>query len=241
MPIDQSRPDAPRPHPDPNQGREPTAGELECYQNDDASLSGMQRNVAKASGNHPDDPMFEQGCGNVPPDQPGNHIGVPHDDPGTQSPSSANPETVTALPGAPGQYAQVPTMKAYDPITAPSQDAQTSAVNCYKRLESASPKLVADFKRYFHDWQETWSGHFSSSAEDRCYTSEFDKLVEMGKEILPLVNYILLNDENFTAVFLYNALEDDTRYRVDPHDVLNFLTLQRQQNLIVDLNRDRKW
>ncbi|PMB73939.1 hypothetical protein BM221_001366 [Beauveria bassiana] len=77
MPIDQSRPDAPRPHPDPNQGREPTAGELECYQNDDASLSGMERNVAKASGNHSDDPMFEQGCGNVPPDQPGNHIGVP--------------------------------------------------------------------------------------------------------------------------------------------------------------------
>ncbi|KAF1738151.1 hypothetical protein CRV24_000073 [Beauveria bassiana] len=132
-------------------------------------------------------------------------------------------------------------MKAYDPISSPSQAAQTSAVNCYKRLESASPKLVADFRSYFDDWQKTWSGHFSSSAEDRCYTSEFDKLVEMGKEILPLVNYMLLNDDNFTAVFLYNALEDDTRYRVDPDDVLNFLTLQRQQNLIVDLNRDRKW
>ncbi|KAH8721414.1 hypothetical protein HC256_001770 [Beauveria bassiana] len=135
MPIDQFRPDAPRPHPDPNQGREPTVGELECYQNDDTSFTGMERNVAKASGNHPGDP----------------------------------------------------------------------------------------------------------TAEDRCYTSEFDKLVEMGKEILPLVNYMLLNDDNFTAVFLYNALEDDTRYRVDPDDVLNFLTLQRQQNLIVDLNRDRKW
>ncbi|KAM3484069.1 hypothetical protein MY8738_002508 [Beauveria namnaoensis] len=221
MPIDQSRPDAARPHPDPNQSREPTAGELECYHNDRASFSAMERNVAKATGRHPDDPMFEKGSENVPPGhpgQPGNYIGVPYEDPGTQSPSSSNSKTVTALPGAPGQYAQVPTMKAYDPITSPSQAAQTSAVNCYKRLESASP-----------------------TAEDRCYTSEFDKLVAMGKEILPLVNYMLLNDDNFTAVFLYNALEDDTRYRVDPDDVLNFLTLQRQQNLIVDLNRDRKW
>ncbi|KAM0666089.1 hypothetical protein ACQRIU_003944 [Beauveria bassiana] len=184
MPIDQSRPDAARPHPDPNQSREPTAGELECYHNDRASFSGMERNVAKATGSHPDDPMFEKGSENVPPGhpgQPGNYIGVPYEDPGTQSPSSSNSKTVTALPGAPGH------------------------------------------------------------AEDRCYTSEFDKLVEMGKEILPLVNYMLLNDDNFTAVFLYNALEDDTRYRVDPDDVLNFLTLQRQQNLIVDLNRDRKW
>ncbi|KAM3542071.1 hypothetical protein ARSEF1564_005027 [Beauveria bassiana] len=163
------------------------------------------------------------------------------DDPWTQSPSSSNSKTVTALPGAPGQYAQVPEMKAYDPISSPSQAAQTSAINCYKRLESASPKLVADFRSYFHDWQETWSGHFSSSAEARCSTSEFDKLVEMGKEILPLVNFMLLDSYNFTAVFLYNALEDDTRYRVDPNDVLNFLTLQCPQNLIVNLNRDRKW
>lgn len=30
-------------------------------------------------------------------------------------------------------------------------------------------------------------------------------------------------------------------YRIDPHDVLNFLVLQRQQNLIIDINRDREW
>lgn len=82
----------------------------------------------------------------------------------------------------------------------------------------------------------------------------------MGKDILPLVNYILLDEDNFTAVFLCkrhcnvskfmqlnmnqitdNALESDTRYRVDPEDVLNFLVLQRQQNLIVEINKDRKW
>lgn len=38
-----------------------------------------------------------------------------------------------------------------------------------------------------------------------------------------------------------NALEDNTEYLIDPNDVLNFLVLQRQQNLIIDINKDREW
>ncbi len=38
-----------------------------------------------------------------------------------------------------------------------------------------------------------------------------------------------------------NALERDTRYLIDPSDILNFLVLQRQNNLIVELNQGRTW
>ncbi|KAI0193459.1 hypothetical protein F4808DRAFT_442219 [Astrocystis sublimbata] len=63
----------------------------------------------------------------------------------------------------------------------------------------------------------------------------------MGREFTPLVVHQLLDPSNFTAVFLYNALERDTRYRVDPDDQLNFQVLQRQSNLIIDINEGRMW
>ncbi|KAM3547478.1 hypothetical protein ARSEF4850_010004, partial [Beauveria asiatica] len=203
------------------------------------SFPGMEHNVVNATGNYPDNPMFMYGYGKYPPGHPGNTLGLPHSYPGTQSPSSSSSKRPMALPGARSKYAQVPRMKAHDPIPSPSQAAQASAVNRYKRLEGSSPKLVSKFKGYFHAWQKTWfesTEGLSSAAEARCNTTEFYTLVQMGREILPLVNYMLLSSDSFTAVFLYNALEDDTRYRVDPHDVLNFLVLQRQQNLIIDVN-----
>lgn len=41
-----------------------------------------------------------------------------------------------------------------------------------------------------------------NSARDCCDVKEFDRLVEMGPQILPLVVYMLLDSNNFTAVFL---------------------------------------
>jgi hypothetical protein len=38
-----------------------------------------------------------------------------------------------------------------------------------------------------------------------------------------------------------NTLERDNKCKVDPYDLINFLCLQRQSNLIVDINNKRKW
>ncbi|KAJ3494759.1 hypothetical protein NLG97_g3869 [Lecanicillium saksenae] len=139
-------------------------------------------------------------------------MGLLDDPEGSPSCSSARQMVV---PGGQGQYAQVLQMNAIDPIPPPSQAAQASAIDRYKELQRASPELVANFESYFSAWQ---------SARDRCDRPEFHTLVKMGTAILPLVIGMLLDGDNFTAVYLYNALEDD-----------------RQQSLIIDVNMDRKW
>lgn len=103
----------------------------------------------------------------------------------------------------------------------------------------------------------------NTSAKARCNVPEFSKLLEMGPRIVPLVIYKMLDRHNFTAVFLCefsdlhsifldksltttdisldNALERDTQFLIEPRDVLNFLVLQRQNNLIIDVNQRRRY
>jgi hypothetical protein len=81
----------------------------------------------------------------------------------------------------------------------------------------------------------------ASSLRARCDGDEYWDLLDIGPQILPLVVYKLLDCYNFPAVLLYNDLEKDTRYCVDPEDVINSLTMQRHNNLLVDINLDRDW
>ncbi|KAI0977521.1 hypothetical protein F4678DRAFT_413336 [Xylaria arbuscula] len=139
------------------------------------------------------------------------------------------------------EYAQVSEMGPYDPIPPPSQAAQESAISHYDNITKSYPTLVEEFESRFYAWKSTWHPSLSSNARERCLVDEFETLVDMGPKILPLIVHQLLDKDNFTAVFLYNELEQDTKYLIDPNDVLNFLVLQRQSNLIVDINLGRKW
>lgn len=79
------------------------------------------------------------------------------------------------------------------------------------------------------------------SASSRAKGPEFDSLVSMGPKILPLVVHKLTAASDFFAIVLYNEVEDDKAYKVDPKDILNSKVLQRQANLIVDMNYKRSF
>lgn len=51
--------------------------------------------------------------------------------------------------------------------------------------------------------------------------------------------YKLTDPADFLAVTLYNALERDLEYKVDPRDILNYKVLQRQANFTVNMNHKR--
>ncbi|GAW20235.1 hypothetical protein ANO14919_097340 [Xylariales sp. No.14919] len=141
-------------------------------------------------------------------------------------------------------YARVSQMEAHDAIPPPNEAARDSVISAYIRFTQLNPAVVKSFENRFEAWQNTWYMPVRASSSDakvRCKVPEFEKLLEMGPKILPLIVCKLLDRKNFTAVFLYNALERDTKYLIDPSDVLNFLVLQRQNNLIIDINQDRKW
>ena len=78
---------------------------------------------------------------------------------------------------------------------------------------------------------------YSSSA--RAKGSEFENLVKLGPAIIPLVVKKLAEPDNFFAIQLYNALEKDEGVKIDPSNVLDHHVLQRQANLIVNMNHER--
>ncbi|KAI1881653.1 hypothetical protein JX265_000479 [Neoarthrinium moseri] len=191
------------------------------------SFPGKEHNLVVSTGNYPGDQTFAYGWGKHPPGHPGNTIGLPENNQPTYSGSShsgygykyckMSSRSISNM-----GYAEVPSMRAYEPIP--------------------MPKMVELFERRFELWKRTWSKERGSIARVRCNVVEFGALRSMGTKILPLIVYKLCRDSgNFTAVFLYNALEENRKYLIDPSDVLNFLVLQRQSNLIVDINKGRKW
>ncbi|KAI1277941.1 hypothetical protein F5Y07DRAFT_77974 [Xylaria sp. FL0933] len=203
------------------------------------SFPGKEHNL-QDRGHYFHDPVFFDGRGTYPHGHPGNTICLP----GQGQGSSQGVRTSQASPGLAQQYARVSTMNAHDAIPGPGQAARESAAGLYKSILKSCPNLVMEFEMRFSAWQATWYSDTTSpgsSAQARCDVAEFERLLEMGTTIIPLVVYKLLDPYNFTAVFLYNALERDKRYLVNPRDVLNFLVLQRQNNLIIDLNQGRKW
>ncbi|KAF1960962.1 hypothetical protein CC80DRAFT_544358 [Byssothecium circinans] len=131
-----------------------------------------------------------------------------------------------------GEYRQLPKMNPYDPIPAPSLAAADSAEKLYSDIMAVFPGLVADFDPKWTAWSETWfpsertdeklhssSGLWSSSASDRCLVTEFEELLVLGPKIIPLVVYKLaIGPQNCFGVQLYNELEEDKDYLVDPAD-----------------------
>ncbi|RMZ83627.1 hypothetical protein DV738_g1135, partial [Chaetothyriales sp. CBS 135597] len=232
---------------------------------DHPSHPGKEGNAILAA-HYPDDPIFQHGYGKLPPGHPDNTIGLPEPPNGNNESGSGKSHSVvaissqkkpqttsdphrtglmshtapeTALPGS-SEYARVPNMGPYEAIPPPSQAAQIAAMEAYQKLFRSCPKLVEAFEARFSAWKKTWSSCHSSIARDRCDVDEFEKLLSMGPKILPLVVHKLLDRRNFTTVYLYNALEKNKKLRVNPWDVLNFLVLQRQSNLIIDINERRK-
>jgi hypothetical protein len=80
----------------------------------------------------------------------------------------------------------------------------------------------------------------NSGPAESVYTAEFEVLVQLGAKIMPLVVKKLAESSyNFPGVFLYNRIEASKDFRVAPNDYINFKVLQRQANLIVDMNLER--
>jgi len=75
-------------------------------------------------------------------------------------------------------------------------------------------ELRAAFDAAFSAWQETWFRGglaMSSDPHTRTVGKEFDALVALGPEILPLVVGALADPENFMALQLYDAIQPDDR------------------------------
>jgi hypothetical protein len=69
----------------------------------------------------------------------------------------------------------------------------------------------------FESWKATWfSGPLSvnSNPHSRAYGPDFEALITLGTDILPLVVNSLADDENFMALTLYDAIQPDHRLSV---------------------------
>ncbi|MBW3597651.1 MAG: hypothetical protein KY475_10285 [Planctomycetes bacterium] len=86
------------------------------------------------------------------------------------------------------------------------------------------PKEVrAAFEKSFADWKSTWFRGglaISSNPHTRAVGTEYDALIALGPEILPLVVEKLAEPENFLALQLYDALQADDKLLVqfEPDD-----------------------
>ncbi|KAK4140709.1 uncharacterized protein C8A04DRAFT_31799 [Dichotomopilus funicola] len=130
----------------------------------------------------------------------------------------------------------------FDPIPPLDGRAKGAAEKFYRDLQHAYPEFVADFENKFTAWQARWFDPESPgavSALQRCELPEYDPLLFLGPKITPLVVHELSKPGNFIATTLYNHLETDPQTQVHPDDILNYLTLTRHANLIVELNYER--
>jgi len=75
-------------------------------------------------------------------------------------------------------------------------------------------QVQAAFETALKAWKETWFGGglaISSDPHTRTVGKEFDALVALGPEILPLVIEALADPENFFVLQLYDAIQPDPR------------------------------
>ena len=74
--------------------------------------------------------------------------------------------------------------------------------------------VQAAFETALRAWKETWfcgGLAISSDPHTRTVGKEFDALVALGPEILPLVVEALADPENFFVLQLYDAIQPDPR------------------------------
>lgn len=80
--------------------------------------------------------------------------------------------------------------------------------------EAVDPDLRRAFEDAFGDWKQTWfSGGLAinSNPHSRAVGKEYDALVALGPEIMPLVVEKLADPENFFALQLYDAIQPDEK------------------------------
>ena len=93
-----------------------------------------------------------------------------------------------------------------------------------KRDIANIPKDVqAAFQKAFSAWKKTWftgSLAIDSNPYSRARGKEFDDLVALGPQILPLVVSSLTDEENFFSLVLYDTIQSDARLIVqfEPDD-----------------------
>ncbi|KAF7371302.1 Acyl carrier protein-like [Mycena sanguinolenta] len=146
----------------------------------------------------------------------------------------------------------LPAMEPYDDVPAPHPAAVASAYHAYDQLNSTFPGLVADFEEKYAAWEAIWytgENAISSHSATRAQGPEFEALVALGPKIIPLVvkKLAMPENEHMFAVELYNVLEKDERVKVHPEhgapsthgNLLDYCVLQRQANLLVDMNDAR--
>ncbi len=90
--------------------------------------------------------------------------------------------------------------------------AQKKALRDQRRGVPAA--LRTAFDAAFNAWKDTWfSGGLavSSDPHNRAVGKEFDALIALGPQILPLVIDKLADTDNFLALQLYDAIQPDQR------------------------------
>src|SRR5438067_323586 len=71
-------------------------------------------------------------------------------------------------------------------------------------------KVQADFDKAFAAWRKSWFSNglaISSDPHTRAVGKEYDALIALGPDILPLVIEQLADPENFFALQLYDAIQ----------------------------------
>src|SRR5438046_252638 len=79
-------------------------------------------------------------------------------------------------------------------------------------VDSVPSDVRREFEKAFDAWNETWFRGglaISSVPHTRAIGNEFDALVALGPQILPLVVEKLTDPDNFLALTLYDAIQPD--------------------------------
>ena len=99
--------------------------------------------------------------------------------------------------------------------------AQTRAL--HQQQARLLDQLRANFDEAFAAWKQTWSSGglaICSNPHARAFGKEYDALIALGPQILPLLIEQLADPENFFALQLYDALQSNEKLLVqfEPDD-----------------------
>ena len=102
-------------------------------------------------------------------------------------------------------------MKEKEPKTYLSAQQKTALS---AERDAVDPDLRRAFEDAFGAWKQTWfSGGLAinSNPHSRAVGKEYDALIALGPEIMPLVVEKLADPENFFALQLYDAIQPDEK------------------------------
>ena len=121
---------------------------------------------------------------------------------------------------SPGQRPKARRRAKADAAMKLSKSEKTALTN---DTSSIPDEVQSEFKRAFEAWRKSWfagSLAIDSNPYSRAHGSDFDKLVALGPQIMPLVVEKLVDEQNFFALSLYDAIQSDARLIVqhEPDD-----------------------